>query len=67
MANKSIEKAFERMWQHTTAYVDQHAGGSDGITGEQVLEMFIEMDVVQPMADNTDAILTDKDENVFIF
>lgn len=41
-------------------------GGSTDITSEDILSMFMEMDLIQPIADENNVVFTDSDGKIFI-
>jgi hypothetical protein len=63
MANTSIKNAFERMWAHVMTKLGEKA---DNITTEEIVQMFIDMDVVQPISDENNVVYTDTDGKAFI-
>lgn len=50
----------------TKKYVDDTISGSMDMTSESVLEMFVEMDLIQPVADENNKLFIDEDGKIFI-
>ena len=42
------------------------SGGSTDMTSEDILDMFMEMDLIQPIADENNVVFTDSDGKIFI-
>lgn len=61
MANITIKEALVKVMTATKNYIDRRLP-----TEEEILLIMAEEDIVQPMTDETGAVLTDADGNLFI-
>lgn len=91
MANESIKKAFQRLWEHTLNKLDEKVNKEDGkglstndftdeyknkvdytveklanTEDEDAMELLAEMEVIIPITDSDDSVLTDENGNIFI-